>query len=209
MAINSKCKVDMSKEIWKPVVGYEGSYEVSNYGRMRSVERRARFVSKSGKESWRVVRPKAISCTVGKKSNRVSVMLSKGGKRKRIALHRIVAFAFVENENPSEYTEINHIDENPRNNRADNLEWCNRQYNMTYGKMKEMYRMKCRPVISYDGAKETYYESVKDAYLSIGCKRYQLMYALKYGAKLKGCTWRYADGKQQSERKKWRIEPCS
>lgn len=190
-------EIDMSKEEWKPVVGYEGYYEVSNYGRVRSLDRPARFVSKNGMESMRVVRAKPIACTVAKKSKRVSVMLSKCGGKKRIAVHRLVAFAFVKNDNPEEYTEINHIDENPSNNRADNLEWCNRKYNMTYGKMQEVYARKRSPVIASDGVTETYYESVKDASKAMGFDRHKLMYALKYGTEVNGLTWRYANDNKQ------------
>ena len=194
---------DLTKEIWKPVVGYEGFYEVSNLGRVRSVERTARFVSQKGQECTRRVRARQMHCTVGKKSNRVSVMLSKCGVKKRVSVHRLVGMAFVPNPNPKEFTEINHIDENPQNNKADNLEWCNRRYNMTYGKMADMYKSNRRPIIADNGKKKVRYESIKDA-VACGANRHRIMYALKNGNKVDGTEWRYEDGKEQGERRRRR-----
>lgn len=111
-------------EIWKPVVGYEGLYEVSNLGRIKSLPKYHYKTSK-------ILKP-----TLHKKQKRYSVLLTKDSKnRKRIYVHKLVALAFVPNPNPSIYNEINHKDENPQNNKADNLEWCDRWYNMHYNNL--------------------------------------------------------------------------
>lgn len=113
-------------EIWKAVKGYEGLYEVSNLGRVRSLP----------KYNCKEIR--ILKTTINKKHGRCSVLLCKDTKtRKRVSVHRLVAIAFVENPNPQKYTEINHKDENPLNNKADNLEWCDRWYNMHYNNLKE------------------------------------------------------------------------
>ena len=61
--------------------------------------------------------------------------LWKHNKQRKIVIHRLVAEAFMPNEN--NYTDINHKDEDKTNNRIDNLEWCSHKYNMNYGKVKE------------------------------------------------------------------------
>lgn len=104
----------MVKEIWKDVVGYEGIYKISNYGRI-----------KKGNKIFKTEKYK----------NYFIVKLTKNGVRKRTGVHRLVAQAFI--PNPNNLPEINHKDENPSNNCVDNLEWCDRKYNMNYGNVKK------------------------------------------------------------------------
>nr|WP_087511402.1 NUMOD4 motif-containing HNH endonuclease [Lactiplantibacillus plantarum] len=112
----------MMEEVWKPVKGYEGYYEVSCFGNVRSVER----YDTIGRKKHGVM---LSGCNNG--NGYLSVQLAKDGCKKRKYIHRLVAESFVhrvENNN-----EVNHKDENTLNNRADNLEWCNRKYNCNYG----------------------------------------------------------------------------
>lgn len=103
-------------EIWKPVKDYEGLYEVSNFGNVRSLSRTINGIHSMGK----VLKPS--------KSGRYSrVKLYKNAKPKSVQVHRIVAEAFVENKGCK--PQVNHIDGNKRNNRADNLEWCTQAEN--------------------------------------------------------------------------------
>lgn len=183
--MNSRAKGARAEE-WRPVVGYEGLYEVSNLGRVKSLP-------KYNYKEARIMKPNENI-----RDGRQSVILCKSPKdHKRVSVHRIVALAFV--SNPHGYTEVNHKDENPKNNSADNLEWCSRRYNMTYGKMPDLYKSKRRPVIASDQSGETFFESISDA-VSAGFPRHRLMYALKHGNEVDGFTWRYADGKQQGKR---------
>ena len=116
----------MTEEIWRPIVGYEGLYEVSNTGRVRSLDR---YV-KCDYEKYRLHKGKVLS--PGKdKDGYLSVVLSCNGKHKKIAVHRLVAQAFI--PNPDDLPIINHKDEDKTNNRVDNLEWCTVKYNMNYG----------------------------------------------------------------------------
>lgn len=112
-------------EIWKPVIGYEGLYEVSNQGRVRSIDRLVR--ARAGKSR----KVKGIILNASDHGNGYLHVKLSNGKSKTYLVHRLVASAFI--PNPRNFVEINHKDENPRNNRADNLEWCNRTYNLTYG----------------------------------------------------------------------------
>lgn len=186
-------KINMDKEIWKPIVGYEGYYEVSNMGRVRSLERRVRFVSKHGKECTRRVRERILHGTEHCTQHRITVMLAKEGETKRISVHRLVAQAFC--ENPNDYTEINHIDENPRNNRADNLEWCTRDYNMHYGTIRErVYDKNKRPIraISIDGH-EIRFNSISAAERMKFVKT-TILKAIRTGCMYRGFYWEYING---------------
>lgn len=108
-------KINPSLEIWKDIVGYENKYQISSFGRLRNINKGIKpMVATNGY---------LVAC------------LWKNNKQKKILLHRLVAQAFL--ENPQKYEEVNHIDEDKKNNRVENLEWCSHQYNMNYGKIKE------------------------------------------------------------------------
>lgn len=110
----------MTEEIWKPVLGYEGLYEVSNTGKIRSLFRYKKELKQGNTGS-------------GYKH----VQLFKNKKAKWKLVHRIVAEAFCEKIEGCNI--VNHKDENPLNNNANNLEWCTAQYNNTYGtRLKKM-----------------------------------------------------------------------
>jgi hypothetical protein len=113
-------------EKWKDIQGYEGLYQVSNLGNVRSQYRRV-VNHKSG--STRLCA--GIQMTARDNGNGyLIVSLRKQGKRKNHYVHRLVAMAFV--ENPDSKTHINHIDFNTRNNRASNLEWCTQKENVNH-----------------------------------------------------------------------------
>ena len=118
------------EEVWRPVVGYEGLYEVSSWGRVRNCL------------TGLVLRP-------GK--NRVGymiVVLWKEGVPKTCSVHRLIGMAFPDmvdwtedaKGRPFEELEINHKDQNKENNCVENLEWCNRKYNQTYSLAKTVYQ---------------------------------------------------------------------
>ena len=114
-------------EIWKDIEGFEGLYQVSNLGKVKSLSR----VLKSG-HKWK---EKIVAITYNKYDKYGRVMLSNGGKTRRFLIHRLVAQAFI--PNPDNLPLINHKDENPSNNCANNLEWCTQKYNNSYGTHNE------------------------------------------------------------------------
>lgn len=116
-------------EQWKDVVGYEGLYEVSNLGRVRSVDRQIKY-----KDSYRTVKGIYIQ-QLYEPYGHLFVRLCKEGKKKQMYVHRLVAQAFI--PNPDNLPCINHKNEIPDDNRVENLEWCTVTYNNTYGKRIE------------------------------------------------------------------------
>ena len=113
-------KTELAHERWKPIFGYDGMYEVSSLGRVRSLKYGKTRVLRASKNN----------------SGYLIVALCKNSKRKSVYVHRLVAQAFIENDNIFN-TEINHINEDKTDNKVSNLEYCDRQYNMTYNGLQQ------------------------------------------------------------------------
>ena len=97
-----------------------------------------------------------------------TVCLCIDGKPKTYYVHRLVASAFV--ENPNDYPEVNHIDEDRGNNRAENLEWCTSKYNKNYGRRAERFgRRRGRPVVCLETGQV--FDSCGDAGRNMGIRR--------------------------------------
>ena len=126
---NNFTDTELSHEQWRDVDGYDGMYQVSDLGRVRS--------HKSGE--WKVLR--------AMKNNKgyLQVQLSKDGKKKFL-VHRLVAQAFIQNDDETKAI-INHIDECKHNNRVSNLEYCTTQYNVTYNSIQFRKKNSKRPKI--------------------------------------------------------------
>lgn len=112
----------MTNEIWKDIDGYGGKYQVSNLGRVRSTYA-------GTKHRIVILKPMA------QKNGYLYVMLWQNNKKKHKLIHRLVALSFI--ENPNNYSEVNHKDENKENNNMDNLEWCEHKTNINYGMCKQ------------------------------------------------------------------------
>lgn len=110
----------MSNEIWKDVVGYEGIYEVSNHGRVRTHAEKMTWSSRH--KTWRHWKQRYLKDKTPNGRD-VRVALWKDGKVKDFLVHRLVAYAFIPMIEGKDC--INHIDGNPKNNNVENLEWCN------------------------------------------------------------------------------------
>ena len=136
----------MNKEIWKDIVGYEGLYQISNYGRIKSLERTIQHKTCYGglyHVKGRILKPKI------EKDGYFRISLIKDGMKKYYRLNRLVAQAFI--PNPNELPIVNHKDEDKLNNNVNNLEWCTQKYNVNYGdginKRKNKMSIK---IIQYD-----------------------------------------------------------
>lgn len=113
-------------EVWKDIEGYEGLYRVSNLGNILSLNYKHRGY------------PKQLTPKINNKGY-AWVELRKNKTPKQISVHRLVAMAFL--DNPDNLPEVNHKDENPLNNRLDNLEWCSRIHNIRYSLQLHPSRM--------------------------------------------------------------------
>ena len=109
--------------IWRDVVGYEGIYEVSDTGLVRTHKNKTTHTTRHGTRKWkqRVLKQKVS------KDNTHRVSLYKNGKEKTWLVHRLVAIAFLPRVEGKDY--INHIDGNRHNNALINLEWCDHKEN--------------------------------------------------------------------------------
>lgn len=112
-------------EIWKPIKGYEGLYEISNLGRVKSLDRIVNCGLKNQKT--RIIKGKILKAHPDKEGYLI-VSLTKNQKEMTKRIHKLVAEAFL--------TVVNHIDGNRKNNNIDNLEFCTQQHNI-----KEAFRL--------------------------------------------------------------------
>lgn len=167
-------------EIWKGIDGYIGKYEVSNFGRIRSLNYR-----KSGQPKERVLEKTS--------KGYYAVDLCQNGNRKKHKVARLVAAAFV----PNKYglPEVNHKDEDKTNDRADNLEWCDRTYNNNYGtrasRAVENHR---KPILQYtkDGKFVARWEGAKEAEKALGISDGNIWMCCNLKRKTAGgFVWRY------------------
>lgn len=111
-------------EIWKDIPAYEGLYQVSNLGKIKSFRQSSKF----GRQPEYILKNSLAD------NGYYQVTLYNGISRKKFQVHRLVASVFI--PNPNNLPQINHKDENPANNCADNLEWCTAAYNNAYGTAK-------------------------------------------------------------------------
>mgnify|MGYP003362066879 FL=1 len=113
-------------EEWKDIHNYEGLYQVSNLGRVKSLKRRSKF---------KIIYEDIIKKQTNVNHGYLIVSLSKNGKKKNFYVHRLVAEAFIPKTETK--NDVNHINENKHDNRAKNLEWCTKKYNNNYGNHTE------------------------------------------------------------------------
>jgi hypothetical protein len=116
-------------ENWKDVVGYEGYYQISNFGRVRSLDRNE--INRNGVSRRLKGSLKGTFINQGKY---VLVTLSKNCINKAFCLHRLIAEAFI--PNPNNLDEVNHKDRNKKNNFSSNLEWCTSRENTHHARTK-------------------------------------------------------------------------
>ena len=109
------------KEIWRDIKNYENLYQISNYGKVKSKE----------KYAGHSLRKEKILKQYIDKDGYIKVILCKNNKTHFLSVHRLIAEAFI--PNPDNLPQINHKDENKKNNKLSNLEWCTCKYNINYG----------------------------------------------------------------------------
>lgn len=161
--------MENKKELWLPVVSYEGLYEVSNYGNVRTL---ARLIKHSKSGYTRIHHGRILSPRKNiQRRGYVEISLEKDGLRKGCKVHRLVAEAFI--PNPFSLPQVNHKDFNTSNNVLSNLEWCDPRYNVNYSKhrRKNMRGVRGRKISAFDmeGNHVGTYGSVRDAAMELNC----------------------------------------
>lgn len=165
----------LQQEIWKDIPNYEGLYKISNLGDIMSIRRKRLIKSDKRKDGY------------------IQVHLTKNKKMKNFLLHRLVAITFI--ENPNNYEFINHIDGNKENNSLNNLEWCDRSYNILHAYNNELIK-KRKKVEQYDKNNNllNIYTSIMEASKKTNIDRAHISACCKGKKKYKsagGYIWRY------------------
>ena len=175
-------------EEWKPIKGFEGAYEVSNFGRVKSL---ARKNLRGNNLKEKMLRAGRNQCGY------YYVTLCGINGHKQVSLQRLVAITFIPNPNGWRY--VNHKDENPANNRVDNLEWCTCQYNINYGNSPLKMRIKRgRAILQLDkqGNIIARFPSAMEAYRTLGIDFSRICRCArgdKWAKTAGGYKWRYCD----------------
>ena len=152
------------EEIWKDIEGYEGLYQISSQGRVRSLDRTIVYSNGNVHKYYGSFKKQSFDAGGYK-----IVTLSKNSKTTTHKVHRLVAKAFI--ENPKNFKNINHIDEDKTNNNVDNLEWCDTAYNNSYGtRLERVSKTAGTPIVqlTIDGDYVNTYNSISAAAKSVG-----------------------------------------
>lgn len=167
-------------EIWKEIPHYEGLYEASPDGRIRTVEGKTTSSARYKKRVWkqRILKQKMRKS----KNGRLDAMVSlwKDGKPHCHLVSRIIATTFVSDNLYTNLT-VNHKDGNPLNNNADNLEWLTRAENIQYGYANGQYSSVQKPVYLVKDDIELYFNSYNDANKYLGKKCSYISNLIKKG----------------------------
>lgn len=178
-------------EIWKDIPGYEGYYQVSNMGRIKSLERIS-FRNNGKSENAKYYLKERILNIQTQTQGYSQIVLSKNGVRKTFRLHIIVAKLFV--ENPLKKTYVNHIDGNKKNNKASNLEWVTAKENMVHAYKTGLVNHYKRKVLQLDENDNVLnkFDSLKEAadYVN-GSKASICSVCRGYRKQSNGYKWKY------------------
>lgn len=181
---------EKNTEIWKDVPNYEGLYQASNLGNVRSLDRVIKLYN-----GGKYIRKGVVLKQSKNHQGYMRVNLLKNGKNKVTAVHRIVASTFI--ENPYCFKEVNHKNEIKDDNSVENLEWCTQEYNKTYGTGVQRRTEKIsRKVNQYnlDGSFLKTWKSMREVERELGISNQTIsLCCLGKRNKAGGFKWRYFD----------------
>lgn len=144
-------------DVWKPIVGYEGLYEVSDSGQVRSLSKLCGRSKRDEKELKTFVNSFGY----------VKVNLFRNSCGKQFSVHRLVAEAFI--PNPDNLPQVNHKDGNKQNNTVENLEWCSVSENINHAIQVLNRKSRNQPVTLVKNGTQIYFDSKKEASLFLNC----------------------------------------
>ena len=157
----------IEKEIWKDIKNYEGLYQVSNLGRVKSVDRIITMKNDVYiNNKVRFQKGKILQPHISNHGHYLALTLCKNNKRHTKRVHRLVAETFI--PNPDNLPEVNHIDGDKFNNTVKNLEWCTDRQNKDHAKAYDLYshtpKVQTKPVLQIkDGVVINKFESIAEA----------------------------------------------
>ena len=186
---------ELHDEVWKDIIGFEGLYQVSNMGRVKTLAKVLNTWNGGRRSKEQIISP------IIQKSGYAHVGLWKNQKRKQVRVHRIVAEAFCNNDIPDSKTQVNHINENKLDNRAENLEWVTPKENTNHGTaIKRRVSKKARRAIfqidKCSGKVIGIFENERQASLSCGRESHGEIRKVCIGKQITayGFRWAYAPG---------------
>lgn len=186
----------MTIEIWKPIPNYEGFYEASTLGNIRSVCRTIILKGRNGEPRPSLFKGKMLKQAVEVKNRfnwkpRKYVVLSKNGVTKRFYVHRLIAITFI--PNTKNKPDINHKDGDPFNNVVENLEWVTSLENLQHAFKNHLIHTQ-KQVAQYDNATQeliTTYVSEAEACRAVGVSQGKIGRAIRRNGTCKGYKWKY------------------
>ena len=192
----------MMEEIWKDIEGYEGIYQVSNLGRVRSLDRYYTKPHPRNGVPTKYFKRGSIRTNHTLRNGYTNVMLKFEGGKKNFMVHRLVAKAFVPGY--FEGADVNHKDCNRQNNHADNLEWMTRRDNLIYNNyknasaMEQIHRSQRKPIIqmTMDGEYIREWPSIYAAHLALGLDSKSISGACRQRYGMKTCggyRWKFKE----------------
>ena len=176
------------QEVWKDISGYEGVYQVSNLGRVKSMRK---WSSVQGRYCQR----EKILKQYQSKTGYLQINLKSEGTRKLGLIHRLVAQAFI--PNPDNKREVNHINGNKTDNRVENLEWCTSQYNTVHAYKTGLETHPTRKISQYDlrGDLIKEWDSIREAGNTLGIQEANIGACCRGIRKTAGgYAWEYKEG---------------
>lgn len=176
-------------EIWASIKGYEGIYEVSSWGRVRSLDRKV-TIPKNGTTYTIKQRGKILSLS-NDRNGYVTVHLYKEGHAWTVNVHRLVAATFI--PNPMNLEQVNHKDFDTTNNHVENLEWMSLKDNNRHAQQHGRggaAKLKREVTVWRDGQEVGTFQSLHAAAEHVGCTYREILGVLKGRHKTaRGCTF--------------------
>lgn len=157
-------------ETWKDIIGFEGLYQVSDTGKVKSMKRKS--MNAGSYNGFVSVQERELKQTINRLGYHVLTLFKDGCRHFRI-VHRLVAEAFLENK--KKYKEVNHKDLDKSNNHVSNLEWCDRSYNINHSYTKR-YKSSIYKGVSYSEERKSWvaYLELFDRRLMLGRHKTEL-----------------------------------
>lgn len=174
------------KEIWKDIEEFDGDYQISNLGRLKSV---ARIVN--GPRGEVHLSDRLLSQVVNKRGY-IEYQITHNGNHYSRKAHRLVAIAFI--DNPNNLPQINHIDGNKQNNTVENLEWCDNRHNVLHAYQNDLIKTRRVCQCDKDGNVIKEWGSGGEAARVLGIARSNIHAVCIGKAKsYKGYIWKFAE----------------